>query len=109
MITVSSFISLINSFEGITELPHFEKRSFRYKNRILATLDESTKVACVKLDLVNQDVFSRYNPEAVYPVPNKWGKQGATFINLPKVKREILKDILQVAYAQLGEKTGKKK
>jgi hypothetical protein len=54
-------------------------------------------------------VFSRYNPEAVYPVPNKWGKQGATFINLPKVKREILKDILQVAYAQLGEKTGKKK
>lgn len=104
MITISSFIDLINSFEGISELPHFEKRSFRYNKKILATLDESVKIACVKLDPVNQDVFSKYDPKAVYPVPNKWGKQGWTFIDLPRVKKEILKDILHVAYEQLGKK-----
>ena len=108
MISVSAFVRLIHSFEGITEQPHFEKRSFRYNKKILATLDEGAKQVFVKLDPVNQDVFSKYDPGAVHPVPNKWGKQGWTTINLPLIGKEMLKDILQTAYELSGKKAAKK-
>jgi hypothetical protein len=39
MITESFFRELALSFPEATEAPHFEKTSFRVKNKIFATLD----------------------------------------------------------------------
>ena len=37
------------SFPNTTELPHFEKTSFRVKNKIFVIYDEKNNRACVKL------------------------------------------------------------
>lgn len=101
MVTIHSFRTTCLSLPGAAEVPHFEKASFRVKNKIFATLDTKNKRACVKLSEIDQSVFCQYDPSVIYPVPNKWGKQGWTFIELTKVNKPILVDALTTAYKTL--------
>ena len=103
MVTAAFMSQKALSFPGTSESPHFEKTSFRVKNKIFATYDASKNQACLKLSEVEQDVFSRADP-SVYPVPNKWGKQGWTFIDLEKVEPDLFMDALTSAYCQVAPK-----
>jgi hypothetical protein len=59
----------------------------------------------VGLSLIDQSVFHAFNPAVFYPVPNKWGLKGATFVELDLVMEEILLDALNCAYNRvLGKK-----
>jgi len=40
----------------------------------------------------------------VFPVPNKWGKQGWTYIKLDKVHKEVVIDALTTAYCEVAPK-----
>ena len=104
MVTIEEFKELALSFQETTTLPHFEKASFRVGKKIFATLDESKKIACLKLNEIDQNVFSAFDKTVIYPVPNKWGKQGWTFIELPKVKKAMLKDALTTAFCTVAPK-----
>jgi hypothetical protein len=73
------------SFPETTEEPHFEKTSFRVRKKIFATYDEMNHRACLKLSEVDQNVFSTNQTGVIYPVPNKWGKQGWTFFEMDKI------------------------
>jgi len=91
-------------------MPHFERTSFRVNKKIFATLDVKSGIACLMLTEVDQSVFSSYDKSIIYPVPNKWGKQGATFVVLKKVPKAMLKDAMTQAYNKLTtKKPGKKK
>lgn len=92
-------------FEGSEEQPHFEKASFRIKKKIFLTLDVANQRACVKLSEVDQSVFASYDPAVIYPVPNKWGKQGWTLVELKKVPAALFKDVLNSAYCEVAPKT----
>jgi hypothetical protein len=46
----------------------------------------------------DQNVFSLVNKEAIYQVPNKWGKQGWTFVKLHLIDNELFTDALTTAY-----------
>jgi hypothetical protein len=95
------------SFPQTTEQPHFEKTSFRIKNKIFATYDSKTDVACLMLSEIDQSVFCAYDSTIIYPVPNKWGKHGATFVNLKKVHPGMFKDALTTAYNKAASKKQK--
>ncbi len=101
MITPETIRQLSLSFEETEEKPHFEKTSFRVKGKIFATLDIATNKLVIKLSEIDQSVFSG-DKTAIYPVPNKWGKQGWTMIDLAKVEREILEDALTTAYCEVA-------
>lgn len=90
------------SLPEATEEPHFEKTSFRVKKKIFATYDETHNRACLKFSEADQDVFSLIDAAIIYPVPNKWGKQGWTFIELNGVEEEVLVDALKTAYCQVA-------
>ena len=92
------------AFPEVAELPHLEKISFRVKKKIFATLSAQSNIASVKLSLVDQSVFCSIDQSIIYPVPNKWGLQGWTNINLAKIKKTMLHDILQTAYTSLFKK-----
>lgn len=92
------------TFEGAEELPHFENSSFRIKKKIFATLSEKDRRACLKFNEIDQSVFCSFDKSVIYPVPNKWGKQGWTFVDLKKVKKETLMDALGVAYNTVSSK-----
>ena len=104
MVSIDTFRKLAFSFPETTEKPHFEKTSFRVKKKIFATYDEKHKRACLKLSEIDQDVFSSSDKTIIYAVPNKWGKQGWTFVELQKVKKELFIDALTTAYCEVAPK-----
>jgi predicted DNA-binding protein (MmcQ/YjbR family) len=92
------------SFDNTSEEPHFEKTSFRFKKKIFASYDAKSKLICVKLTPEDQASFCSFDKQVIYPVPNKWGQQGWTFIHLEKVLEETLTDALQTAYQTVSAK-----
>lgn len=92
------------SFPETSEKPHFEKRSFRVSNKIFATLNLKQNRICVKLAEVEQDVFSSFDKNIICAVPNKWGKMGWTLVDLGKIRKDMLFDILRTAYCEVAPK-----
>lgn len=105
MVTLETFRKLALAFPECTEEPHFEKSSFRVKKKIFATYDAKLHRACVKLSEVDQDVFSRIDNDLIYPVDNKWGKQGWTLVELKKVTKKIFAEVLTNAYREVAPKS----
>jgi predicted DNA-binding protein (MmcQ/YjbR family) len=104
MVSIDTFRKLALSFPEATEEPHFEKTSFRVKKKIFATYDEVKNIACIKLSEIDQDVFSSADKTIIYPVDNKWGKQGWTLIELKKVRADLFVDALTTAYCEVAPK-----
>ena len=98
MVSIKKFRQIALSFPETEEQPHFEKTSFRVKKKIFATLDEKQQKATLKLSAIDQSVFCLADKIAIYPVPNKWGKQGWTVIDLTKVNKSVLHDALTTSY-----------
>ncbi len=104
MVSIETFRKLALSFPEASEEPHFEKTSFRVRKKIFATYDDKNKRACIKLSEINQDVFSSADKTIIYPVANKWGKQGWTLIELKKVHKDLFIDALTMAYSEVAPK-----
>jgi predicted DNA-binding protein (MmcQ/YjbR family) len=105
----SNFQKLALTFPGTEEHPHFEKKSFRVKKKIWATLDILNHRVCLKLSPIDQSVFCAYDKAIIYPADNKWGQHGWTMVELSKIKNAMLKDISAIAYKEVaGKKTSKK-
>lgn len=103
MIELEELRKLAMSFPEVTEEPHFEKTSFRVKKKIFATYDAINHRACIKLSEIDQDVFSS-DKSIIYPVDNKWGKQGWTLVELNTVHPDLFKDALTTAYREVAPK-----
>ncbi|MFZ4545549.1 MAG: MmcQ/YjbR family DNA-binding protein [Saprospiraceae bacterium] len=99
MVACTTFTQLALSMPDAVEEPHFEKRSFRIKKKIFATLDEKNKRAVLKFSAIDQSVFCSMAPQAIYQVENSWGKQGWTMVDLQLVDEEVMKDAIAVAYS----------
>jgi len=104
MISLQTARQLALSYEGVEEQSHFEKPSFRIKKKIFLTLDEKNQVACIRLDEIEQDIFCRIDTTLIYPVPNKWGKQGWTFVALQSIKKELFQEALTASYCHVAPK-----
>lgn len=102
MVTVEILRKTALSFPDVTEEPHFEKISFRVKKKIFATYDSKLKWACIKLSEIDQHVFSSADKTIIYPVDNKWGKQGWTIIEMPRVRKSLFIDALTTAYCEVA-------
>ncbi len=102
MVSIDTFKKLALSFPEVTEEPHFEKISFRVKKKIFATYDEVNNRACIKLSEIDQDVFSSIDKTIIFPVDNKWGKQGWTLIEMKNVQKSIFVDALKTAYCEVA-------
>lgn len=104
MSTIQTFRTLALSFPEVIELPHFDMASFRIRKKIFATLSEEKQRAMLRLSTVDQSVFCSIDKEIIYPVPGAWGKQGCTYFELKKIKKELLKDALTQAYCFIAPK-----
>ena len=104
MVSIDTLRKLALSFPEATEEAHFEKTSFRVRKKIFATYDDIKKRACIKLSEIDQDVFSSADKTIIFPVDNKWGKQGWTLIEMNKVRKELFIDALTTAYCEVAPK-----
>ncbi len=104
MVSINTFRKIALSFPETTELPHFDNISFRIRNKIFASLSEKKQRACLKFSVIDQSAFCAFDKTIIYPVPNKWGKKGWTFIELKTVKKETILDALTAAFCTLAPK-----
>jgi predicted DNA-binding protein (MmcQ/YjbR family) len=104
MVSVAEARKIATGYPETVEQPHFEKTSFRVKKKIFMTMDESNQVAVIKLTPEDQSVFSSSPDESIFPIPNKWGLQGWTKINLKKVKKGLFKDALRCSWLLVAPK-----
>ncbi|HQY20040.1 MAG TPA: MmcQ/YjbR family DNA-binding protein [Ignavibacteria bacterium] len=104
MVTIDTFRKLALSFPETTEEAHFEKTSFRIKKKIFATYDDIKKRACIKLSETDQYVFSSADNTIIFPVDNKWGKQGWTIIEMSEVHKKLFAEALKSAYCEVAPK-----
>ena len=107
MVSIATFRKLALSFPSSVELPHFEVASFRVSKKIFATLNKKFNRCCLKLSVEDQSLFSSHDKSVIYPVPNKWGKQGWTLVELKKVKVTLLKAMVAAAYTEVASKKTK--
>ena len=104
MVSIETFRKLAMSFPNATEEPHFEKTSFRVNKKIFGTFDEKNNRAVLKLNEIDQSVFCASSEKIFYPIPNKWGKQGWTIVELSKVRPEMFEDALILSYENVISK-----
>jgi hypothetical protein len=104
MVSLEAFRKLALSFPGAHEERHFEKPSFRFKKKIFATLHVPVSRAVLKLTEEDQSVFCAYREGVFFPVHGAWGKQGWTFVDLKKVRKDMLTDALTQAYTIVSSK-----
>jgi len=98
MVELETARQLALSFPGTVEKDHFGIPSFRANDRIFATLWIHHNRMMVKLPPIDQSVFHSFDPAIFYPVPNKFGHKGATFVELEMVRPEMLQDALNISY-----------
>ena len=96
------FRNLCLAFPQSEESPHFEKISFKCKNKIFATYDSKLNSANIILNLEAQDLFTSISSGSIYPVQNKWGQKGWTTIDLNNCNPTLLIDILKHAYCTVA-------
>jgi hypothetical protein len=104
MVTLSLLRTLALSFPETSEEPHFEKTSFHVKKKIFATYDAKLNRACIKLSEIDQNVFCVADKTIIFPVDNKWGKQGWTLIDMKKVHTDLFIDAVTCAYCEVAPK-----
>ena len=102
MVSIETVRQMALCFPETDEHPHFERRAFRVKKKIFATLSEKDGTVNLKLAPVDQSVYCAFDPSIIYPVPGGWGRMGATTVNLKKVKKAMFKDALTVAYCTVA-------
>jgi len=97
MVDIETARQIALSLPGTTEQDHFGKPAFKVK-RIFSTISIPELKMMVSLSPVDQSVFHSFDPTIFYPVPNKWGLKGATFVELDKVREDMLRDALTLAW-----------
>jgi hypothetical protein len=109
MVDLQTARKMALSLPGAAEMDHHGIPSFRVNTRIFATLWEKHDRMMVKLSPIDQSVFFSFDPVVFYPVPNKWGLKGATFVALSKVRQDMLEDALTIAWQAVALKKTRKK
>ncbi len=97
MVANSIFRSLVSKFIGVSEAPHFDRIAFKNK-RIFVTLHEKSQTANFKFNIELQESFCSFQPDAIEALPNKWGLQGWTTIDLKKIETDVVLAAIEAAY-----------
>ena len=108
MVDLDHFRTLALSLPGAEEKLHFEKPSFRYKDKIFATYHANDNRAMLKLSPIEQSVYVSYNSAIFFAVPGAWGAKGYTLVVLSKVRKDIFEEALRAAYSGVVNKPQKK-
>lgn len=106
MSTGADLSRLAFSLEGTTEAPHFDRIAFRAR-RIYVTLAADGKTANFMFTPEEQEFKCMMAPEAFAPMPNAWGRRGATTAILAKLTTAELEDALRLAWRRAVSKSAR--
>lgn len=103
--TAEGFRKLALQLPETAEGEHHGVADFRVGGKIFATLAyEKTGCGVLLLSPEQQEGMIADAPEIFAPVPNAWGRQGATLVKLSAVKSDILLSSLRTAWRRRAPK-----
>lgn len=103
--TSAGFRKLALALPGVVEGAHFGNADFRVAKKIFATLAlESEGFGVLLLTADEQSGLVEDAPEVFSAVPGGWGRKGATRVRLAKVRADVLKGVLQMAWRRRAPK-----
>lgn len=102
MVTLDTLRQLALALPETTVEKHFDKVSFRVRDRIFATYDDAHKRASVKLCAAEQRAYATDSPEAITPAPNTRGGTGWTLVDLSTAGPNLLAEVLKCAYCEVA-------
>ena len=79
-----------------TEAPHFERTSFRVREKIFATVDPDGRGMNVFVDDEQREIMTKVDPQAYET--RVWGKSGYLHVHLAKAKARDVERLLQSAW-----------
>jgi hypothetical protein len=97
MATAADLRRIALSLAGTSETPHFDRAAFRVR-RIYATLAPDRLSANLMFTPDEQELKCLVAPDAYAPVPNAWGRRGATTVTLAAVTPAELRGALETAW-----------
>jgi hypothetical protein len=103
LVTREKFDAVAKSFAGVTTHPHFDRAAYKIR-RIFVTLAGDGRSANVKLTRDEQEMRCALHPEALSPVPNKFGGQGWTTIDLVAADIDLVRSLLGSAAVAAARK-----
>ncbi|WP_043363937.1 MmcQ/YjbR family DNA-binding protein [Belnapia sp. F-4-1] len=86
------------SLEGTVEAPHFDRTAFKAR-RIYATLAADGRTTNLRFTPELQEFKCMMAPQAFAPVPNGWGRRGATTAILAHLTEAELEEALRTAWS----------
>lgn len=103
--TADDIRALALSLPEAQEHPHFEKTSFRVRDKIFATLTPDGEVLVLKLLPEIKESLMQSDPEAIIPLPGAWGRGGWTQIAFGRMEAAKLADLVRLAWRQVAPKS----
>lgn len=94
---------LAMALPGSTEHDHFGKGAYRVPgpkgkpSKIFMTLWVEDQRAVFMLSTEQQTELNAHHPQVYFPVPNKWGEKGATFVELSEASEAVFRKGLELA------------
>lgn len=104
MVTAEEVKKIALLFEDTAEKPHFSRTAFTVKKKIFATISFEDKTLNLKFTPQVQMIYCPPQSDVIFAIPNGWGKQGWTTINLNKATTKLVKAALAEAYKLRKEK-----
>jgi hypothetical protein len=108
MATAKDLRRVALSLPGTAEAPHFDRAAFKVA-RIYVTLAADGRTANFMFTPDEQEFKCMMAPDAFAPVPNAWGKKGATTATLAKLSTVELKSALKMAWQHAQPKKAKRR
>jgi hypothetical protein len=102
MITPAALRKLALSLPGAEEHPHWGNPSFRVRGKIFATMNEAERRATLKMSVEERETIAAAAPEVFEVLA--WGNQGWTRVDLRRVDRVLIEELLTSAWRRLAPK-----
>ncbi len=103
MVDRAEFVRLALALEGTTSAPHFDRTAFKVV-RTYATLAADGLSINLKLTTDEQQLKCLTAPDCFTPVPNAWGRQGWTTVDLGAIGAAELAAALELAWTHARAK-----
>ncbi|MBL8613604.1 MAG: MmcQ/YjbR family DNA-binding protein [Myxococcales bacterium] len=95
--TPARFRKLALAFEGVTEVPHFDRRAFRTARKIFATLGADGRVNLVVEPVDRREALLESFPDAFHHLGG-WTRLGYVGVDLAEVEDGLFVELLGEAY-----------
>ena len=103
--TVNEYRRIALAQPEAVESAHMNHPDFRVRNKIFATIySVERKEGMVKLTPEQQRNFMKEHPKVFSPAAGAWGRSGATIVQIPIAKNDVVERAMRCAWCNTAPK-----